>query len=152
MDMTSRLQAFFGELFDTTQENVMRAARHGVSNAINVVRDKTRANVAAMPYRMTVPTRKWGVPMIEGVKAYLHKGDATGFVDILGNRRTNDGTWLLRMAGGRGTKPRVTKSSNAYRGALQGYYVLSNAAASIGSDAATIIADAISKEIDEINK
>lgn len=151
MDMTSRLRSYFGSLFDKTNSRIMQAARHGVSEAVNVVRNKTLQNVRSIPYNMTGPTKMYGVPLIAGVKAYMHRGEATGFVDVLGNRQTNDGTWMLRFFAGKGTKRRKTRNG-ANRGSIKGYYSLSNAAASIGSDAATIISRSIQEAIDEINK
>lgn len=145
MDMTSRLRAYFGAALDTDNKMIMGAARHGVSNAVNVLLEKTRSNIASIPYNMTGPTKKYGVALIEGAKAYMYRGEATGFVDILGSRNTNDGTWMLRFFAGRGARRKT-------RGVIQGYYSLANAAASIGSDAAMIIAQSISKTIDDINR
>lgn len=150
MDESTRIKAFFGDLLDFTNKRIWAATRHGVSEALNLVKQKTIANIAAIPYRMTTPTKMYGVPLIAGVKAYLYKGQATGFVDILGTRGANDGTWMLRWAAGRGTKQRTSKSGRNL-GAITGYYALANAASSIGSDAATEIQKSIQSAIDEIN-
>lgn len=164
-DETDKLKAIFNDLFDVTNERIMQAARHGVSEAINRIKAKTISNVASIPYNMTSPTKKYGVPLIEGVKAYMWKGEATGFVDILGNRRQNDGTWMLRFFAGKGavrrikykpeselSRPRPKNFKFKTENRIKGYYSLVNAATSLGSDATQEIQNAIKSAIDEINK
>lgn len=139
------LQSFFGDLFDKTNTRIMAAARHGVSDALNIIKNTTWANVQSIPYKMTKPTKKYGVPLIEGIKTYMYKGEPTGFVDILGNRRTNDGTWMLRFFAGGGA---VRKN----RGSIRGYLSLKAAYNTTMSDQMTAITNSIKSAIDEINK
>lgn len=138
------LKTFFGDLFDKTNTRVMQAARHGVSEAINIIKNTTWANVSSIPYKMTTPTKKYGVPLIEGIKAYMYKGEATGFVDILGNRRQNDGTWMLRFFAGKGAVRRN-------RGVIKGYMSLKSAYSATMSDQMEAINKSIKSAIDEIN-
>ena len=139
------LKAFFGDLFDKTDKRIMSAARHGVSNAINIIRDTTWANVASIPYKMTTPTKKYGVPLIEGIKTYMYSGEATGFVDILGNRQTNDGTWMLRFFAGKGA---VRKK----QGIIRGYMSLKSAYNSTMGAQMGALSQSIQQAIDELNK
>ena len=73
-----------------------------------------------------------------------------GAVDILGNTRTNDGTWRLRFFEG-GTKLRKSKHGKNY-GRIRETWFFGNAASSIGSDALDMIQTAVSEAVDEINK
>ena len=139
------IKSFFGELFDKTDTRVMQAARHGVSDAINIIKKTTWANVASIPYKMTTPTKKYGVPLIEGIKAYMYKGEATGFVDILGNRQQNDGTWMLRFFAGKG-------AYRKNRGFIEGYMSLKSAYNTTMSNQMDAIKKSIESAIDELNK
>lgn len=85
------------DLFDDTQTAVLAATRHGIAQAVNVIRDKTRENIAASDFQSTQPTKKYGVPLIEAVRQYMVKGKPTGIIHILGNRQSNDGTWITRF-------------------------------------------------------
>ena len=149
IDSKPMLDAFFNGLFDRTDKRLMAAARHGISEAINKIKSKTEGNISGSWFNATSPMKKYGVPLISGVKAYLYKGEATGFVDILGNRRTNDGTWMLRFFEG-GTKLRRSKYGRNY-GSIRADYFFGNAIASIGSDAIVEIENSIQSAIDEIN-
>lgn len=144
------LNAYFKDLFDKTNTRVMQAARHGVSDAINRIKEKTKSKISSSWFNATAPTKKYGVPLIEGVKAYMWKGEPTGFADILGNRYTNDGTWMLRFFEG-GTKERKSKFGNSY-GKIRPAWFFGDAVASIGSDAILDIQNSIQHAIDEINK
>lgn len=139
------LKSFFGDLFDKTNTRIMQAARHGVSDAINIIRNSTWANVQSIPYRMTVPTKKYGVPLIEGIKAYMYKGEPSGFVDILGNRQTNDGTWMLRFFAGKG-------AFRKDRGIIHGFLSLKGAYNTTMSQQMAAVRNSIQSAIDEINK
>ena len=138
------IKTFFGELFDKSDERIMKAARHGVSNALNVIRDATYKNVQSIPYNMTRPTKKYGVPLIEGIKTYVYKNEPTGFVDVLGNRQTNDGTWMLRFFAGGGA---IRKN----RGEIRGYLSLKAAYNTTMSKQTDEIRRSIEAAIDEIN-
>lgn len=139
------IKSFFGELFDKTDTRVMQAARHGVSDAINIIKKTTWANVASIPYKMTTPTKKYGVPLIEGIKAYMYQGEPTGFVDILGNRQHNDGTWMLRFFAGKG-------AYRKNRGFIEGYMSLKSAYNTTMSNQMDAIKKSIESAIDELNK
>lgn len=148
IDAKPMLDAFFGDLFKKTDQRIMSAARHGVSDAINRIKEKTKSNISSSWFNSS-SSRKYGIGLIEGVKAYLWQGEATGFVDILGNTRTNDGTWRLRLFEG-GTKERKSKHGKSY-GRIRSAWFFSNAVSSIGSDAVTDIQNSIQTAIDEIN-
>lgn len=144
IDAKNDLQSFFGEAFDKTNKRIMSAARHGVSNAINIIKNTTWANVEAIPYKMTKPTKMYGVPLIQGINAYMWKGQATGFVDIMGAREHNDGTWMLRWFAGGGA---VRKN----RGSIRGYMSLKSAYNSTLGGQMREIQQSISNAIDELN-
>lgn len=148
IDANEQLKNYFGEVFNLTETRIMQAARHGVSNALNLIKDKTKSNISSSYFR-SATSQHYPVGLIQGVKAYLYQGEPTGFVDILGNTRTNDGTWRLRFFEG-GTKQRKSKNGRSY-GALRGAYFFSNAYASIGSDAYATIQQAVNEAVDEIN-
>lgn len=144
IDAEKDLKSFFGDVFDKANKRIMSAARHGVSNALNIIKNTTWANVATIPYKMTTPTKKYGVPLIQGINAYMWKGRATGFVDIMGSRGSDDGTWMLRWFAGGGA---VRKN----RGSIKGYMSLRSAYESTIGGQMTEIQQAISNAIDEIN-
>lgn len=158
------LKTFFGDLFDKTNTRVMQAARHGVSEAINIIKNTTWANVSSIPYKMTTPTKKYGVPLIEGIKAYMYKGEATGFVDILGNRRQDDGTWMLRFFAGNGavrrikykpdsklSRPRPKNFKFKTENRIKGFMSLKSAYNTTMSNQMDAIKKSIESAIDEIN-
>ena len=155
VDAKPMLDAFFKNLFDNTNKRIMSAARHGVSEAINAIMNRTKQNVSSSWFNATSSAGRtmrgytYNRPLIEGVQAYMYKGMATGFVHIMGTPRTNDGTWRLRMFEG-GTRKRKSKHGKDY-GSLRPTWFFSNAVSSVGSDAVTMIQDSISAAIDEIN-
>ena len=74
----------------------------------------------------------------------MWKGQATGFVDIMGAREHNDGTWMLRWFAGGGA---VRKN----RGSIRGYMSLKSAYNSTLGGQMREIQQSISNAIDEIN-
>lgn len=85
------------EYFDLADDRIMSAARHGVSEGINLLRDQVLTNIQSSKFRYNSTTGKFGIPLIQGVKTYMWKKLPTGFVSVLGNQTKNDGTWRLRF-------------------------------------------------------
>lgn len=156
IDAKDRLESFFKGLFDKTNKRIMSAARHGVSEAIDAIKEKTKSNVRSSNFNgitssgRTLRGRTYTTPLIEGVQAYMWQGVPTGFVHIMGTPRVDDGTWRLRFFEG-GTRMRRSKNGRSY-GRIKGNWFFSNAYSSIGSDATTMIQESIQSAIDEINK
>lgn len=144
------LKEYFGELFDKTNIRILQAARHGVSNAINALIDKTKQNVSGAYFRSST-SQHYGVPLVEGVRGYLYRGVPTGFVDILGNRQSNDGTWRLRFFEG-GTKERKNKSNGHSYGRLKPARFFAPVAGMAQTEAVNKIKESISNAIDELNQ
>lgn len=144
LDSTNILKDYFGELFKETNTEIMIAARHGVSEAVNTLKQKTREFVATSPFKSDF-SQQYGVGLIEGVRAYMQK-DATGFVHVLGDTRHNDGTWRLRFF------QTSTRDRKGPRGRIKSYHFLDDAASVIGSDATHIIQQSIQEKIDELNR
>ena len=155
VDAKPMLDAFFKDLFDKTNKRIMSAARHGVSEAINAIMNRTKQNVSSSWFNATSSTGRtmrgytYNRPLIEGVQAYMYQGAATGFVHIMGTPRVNDGTWRLRMFEG-GTRKRRSKHGKDY-GSLRPSWFFANAVASAESDASSMIQSSIQSAIDEIN-
>ena len=156
IDAKDRLESFFKGFFDKTNKRIMSAARHGVSEAIDAIKEKTKRNVSSSNFNgitsagRTLRGRTYTTPLIEGVQAYMWQGVPTGFVHIMGTPRVDDGTWRLRLFEN-GTRMRRSKNGRSY-GRLKGNWFFSNAYSSIGSDATTMIQRSIQSAIDEINK
>lgn len=148
IDAEPRLDAYFKGLFDKTNARMRAAARHGISQAADAIKSKTQQNIRSSSFRST-SSLHYSTPLIEGVKAYLYKGELSGFVDILGNTRTNDGTWRLRFFEG-GTKIRKSKNGKSY-GRIKDHWFFDRAVSSIGSDAVTMIERSVEAAIKEIN-
>lgn len=156
VDAKPALEAFFKGLFDKTNNRIMSAARHGVSEAINAIKERTKQNVSSSWFNGTTSAgrtmrgRTYSVPLVEGVNAYMWKGQATGFVDIMGSRGYDDGTWRLRFFNG-GTRNRRSKNGRSY-GSIRPSWFFANAISSAESDATSMIQSSIQSAIDEINK
>ena len=150
------IESFFKGLFDKTNKRIMSAARHGVSEAIDAIKEKTKSNVRSSNFNgitssgRTLRGRTYTTPLIEGVQAYMWQGVPTGFVHIMGTPRVDDGTWRLRWFE-MGTRIRRSKNGRTY-GRIKGNWFFSNAYSSIGSAATTMIQRSIQSAIDEINK
>lgn len=155
VDAKPALEVFFKGLFDKTNSRIMSAARHGVSEAINAIKERTKQNVSSSWFNgttsagRTIRGRTYTRPLIEGVNAYMWKGQATGFVDIMGSRGYDDGTWRLRFFNG-GTRNRRSKNGRSY-GSLRPSWFFANAISSAESDASSMIMSSIQSAIDEIN-
>lgn len=93
---SDKLQKYMDDLTSDVNTAVSAAVRHGIAQAINVIRDKTRANIAASDFQATQPTKKYGVPLIEAVQTYMVKGQKYGQVNILGPKE-NLGLWITRF-------------------------------------------------------
>ena len=156
IDAKDRLESFFKGLFDKTNKRIMSAARHGVSEAIDAIKEKTKKNISSSNFNgitsagRTLRGRTYTTPLIEGVQAYMWQGVPTGFVHIMGTPRVDDGTWRLRWFE-MGTRMRRSKNGRTY-GRIKGNWFFSNAYSSIGSDATTMIQRSIQSAIDELNK
>ena len=149
IDAQPRLNEIFKGLFDKSDARVRSAVRHGISQAINAIKSKTKQNIRSSSFRST-SSLHYSTPLIEGVKAYLQRGGLlSGFVDILGDTATNDGTWRLRFFEG-GTKIRKSKNGKSY-GRIKGNWFFDRSVSSIGSDAITMIEHSVDNAIKEIN-
>ena len=151
----SELDAFFKGLFDKTNKRIMAAVRHGVSEAINSIKERTKQNISSSWFNgmtsagRTFRGRTYTRPLIEGVQAYMWQKTATGFVHIMGTPRYDDGTWRLRMFEG-GTRQRRSKKGNNY-GSLKPALFFANAITSAEPNAVSMIQSSIQSAIDEIN-
>lgn len=155
VDAKPALEVFFKGLFDKTNSRIMSAARHGVSEAINAIKERTKQNVSSSWFNgttsagRTIRGRTYTRPLIEGVQAYMYQGAATGFVHIMGAPRVDDGTWRLRMFEG-GTTTRKSKHGRSY-GSIRPSWFFANAISSSESNATSMIQSSIQSAIDEIN-
>lgn len=143
---TDQLRNYFGELFDLTNERILAATRHGVSNAVNDIIKRTKANISSSWFNGD-STKSFGVPLKEGVRGFLYKGEATGVVSVMGDTVHNDGTWRLRFFEG-GTKPRPSKHGKDY-GSIRATNFFANVINS--TDYFETIRQAVETEIDKIN-
>lgn len=143
---TQALRNYFGELFDLSNERILAATRHGVSNAVNDIIKRTKANIASSWFD-GFSTKTFQSPLINGVRGFLYKGEATGIVSVMGDTVHNDGTWRLRFFEG-GTKPRPSKHGKNY-GSIRPAYFFANAINS--TDSFETIKKAVETEIDKIN-
>lgn len=156
VDAKPALETFFKGLFDKTNKRIMSAARHGVSDAINAIKERTKQNVSSSWFNGTTSAgrtlrgRAYTRPLIEGVQAYMWQGASTGFVHIMGTPRVDDGTWRLRMFEG-GTRLRRSKHGKNYNRLTPAWF-FANAISSAESDASSMIQSSIQSAIDEINK
>ncbi len=142
----TELRDYFGKLFDLTNTNILRATRHGVSNAINAIIRQTESNISSSWFDGD-STKSFAVPLKEGVRGYLYKGEATGVATIMGDTIHNDGTWRLRFFEG-GTKTRPSKHGKDY-GRIRPTHFFQNSIKSVNSF--DIIRKTIEDEIDKIN-
>lgn len=140
-DANNGLKRYFGDLFDMTNKNISQGVRHGISEAINAIKKQTNINIASIPYKMTTPTKKYGTALIQGVNAYMLRGQNFGSVDILGHK-FNDGTWMLRFFAGKGAHRKK-------RGSIKGYMSLRSAFES--TNPIQYVEAAVKQKIDEIN-
>ena len=155
IDAKDSIESFFKGLFDKTNKRIMSAARHGVSEAIDAIKEKTKQNVSSSNFNgitsagRTLRGRTYTTPLIEGVQAYMWQKTATGFVHIMGTPRYDDGTWRLRFFNS-GTRQRRSKKGNNY-GSLKSDPFFANAITSAEPNAITMIQNSIQSAIDEIN-
>ena len=130
------------DYFDLADDRIMSAARHGVSEGINVLRDQVLANIQSSKFRYNSTTGKFGIPLIQGVRTYMWKKMPTGFVSVLGNQSKNDGTWRLRFF-----EMGVTRKN---RGSIAPNWFLKNALSQQEAATQQVIL-AVEKTIDDIN-
>ena len=48
IDAKDSIESFFKGLFDKTNKRIMSAARHGVSEAIDAIKEKTKNNIPSV--------------------------------------------------------------------------------------------------------
>ena len=155
IDAKYSIESFFKGVFDKTNKRIMSAARHGVSEAIDAIKEKTKQNVSSSWFNgvtsagRTFRGRTYTRPLIEGVQAYMWQKTATGFVHIMGTPRVDDGTWRLRLFEN-GTRQRRSKKGNNY-GSLKPAMFFANAITSAEQNAVSMIQSSIQSAIDEIN-
>ena len=140
------LDNFTGELRDKLD----KAARAGVIAAINTIRDKVKSSVISADFN-TSSSKQFGVPLIEGVRTYMEQGYPIGVTHILGNTKSNDGTWRLRFFEG-GTKERTQKTTGRKTGSISARWFFRNSISNADEIAQRLIDDRIAKAIEEINK
>lgn len=146
LSVRDTLDNFTGELRDKLD----RAARAGVIAAINTIRDKVKSSVSSADFN-TSSSKQFGVPLIEGVRTYMEQGYPIGVTHILGNTKTNDGTWRLRFFEG-GTKERVQKTTGRKTGSISARWFFNDSTSNADEIAQRLIDDRIAKAIEEINK
>lgn len=145
LSVRDTLDNFTGELRDKLD----RAARAGVIAAINTIRDKVKSSVSSADFN-TSSSKQFGVPLIEGVRTYMEQGYPIGVTHILGNTKTNDGTWRLRFFEG-GTKERVQKTTGRKTGSISARWFFNDSTSNADEIAQRLIDDRIAKAIEEIN-
>lgn len=146
LSVRDTLDNFTGELRDKLD----RAARAGVIAAINTIRDKVKSSVSSADFN-TSSSKQFGVPLIEGVRTYMEQGYPIGVTHILGNTKTNDGTWRLRFFEG-GTKERVQKTTGRKTGSISPRWFFNDSTSNADEIAQRLIDDRIAKAIEEINQ
>ena len=144
IDAEQTLKSVFGDLFNKADISIRNAVKQGIYVAINNIKQLTYNKSVTVPYQLTRPSRKYGVPLIEGIKAYMYKTNLTGVVNILGNTRQDDGTWRTRFFLGKGA---VRKN----RGTITGYNTLKAAYEQYKGTAVQDINDSVKKAIDKLN-
>lgn len=141
------------QFLDKASNDVISSVRNSISKAVDVLRDNVKSNIQSSHYALSRSrTGRYSVPLIDGVKAYMYSNmgsNPTGAVDILGNRRQNDGTWQLRYFEG-GTKPRYQKNGR-YTGQIKPQWFFRDAVQSSQQQAKSLVQSAIQKAIDNIN-
>lgn len=145
LSVIDTLDNFTGELRDKLD----RAARAGVIAAINTIRDKVKSSVSSADFN-TSSSKQFGVPLIEGVRTYMEQGYPIGVTHILGNTKSNDGTWRLRFFEG-GTKERVQKTTGRKTGSISARWFFNDSTSNADEIAQRLIDDRIAKAIEEIN-
>lgn len=146
LSVEDTLDNFSGELRDKLD----RAARAGVIAAINTIRDKVKSSVSSADFN-TSSSKHFGVPLIEGVRTYMEQGYPIGVTHILGNTKSNDGTWRLRFFEG-GTKERVQKTTGRKTGSISARWFFNDSTSNADEIAQRLIDDRIAKAIEEINQ
>lgn len=144
IDAEQTLKSVFGDLFNKADITINKAVRHGIYVAINNIKQLTYNKSVSVPYQLTRPSRKYGVPLLEGIRAYMYKTNLTGVVNILGDTRNNDGTWRTRFFLGKGA---VRKK----RGTITGYNTLKSAYEQYQGKAIEDINDSVKNAIDKLN-
>lgn len=146
LSVIDTLDNFTGELRDKLD----KAARAGVIAAINTIRDKVKSSVSSADFN-TSSSKQFGVPLIEGVRTYMEQGYPIGVTHILGNTKSNDGTWRLRFFEG-GTKERVQKTTSRKTGSISARWFFNDSTSNADEIAQRLIDDRIAKAIEEINQ
>lgn len=146
LSVRDTLDNFTGELRDKLD----KAARAGVIAAINTIRDKVKSSVSSADFN-TSSSKHFGVPLIEGVRTYMEQGYPIGVTHILGNTKSNDGTWRLRFFEG-GTKERVQKTTGRKTGSISARWFFNDSTSNADEIAQRLIDDRIAKAIEEINQ
>lgn len=139
---SDKLSQYVSDFLSDTDNAVKSATRHGISQAIDTIINKTRANIAASDFQSKRPSRQYGVPLIEGVRAYMVKGQPFGVTHILGDTRHNDGTWRLRFF-----EMGVTRKK---RGMIGPNYFFKHATADAENIAISLVQQAIDKNLQEM--
>ena len=152
IDAEKTLKSVFGDLFDKTDITIRKAVKHGIYVAVNNIKQLTYNKSVSVPYQLTRPSRKYGVPLIEGIRAYMYKTQLTGVVHILGDAINNDGTWRLRFFLGKGAVRKKTRHGPLEKpSVIQGYNTLKSAYDQYKDKAIEDINDSVKNAIDKLN-
>lgn len=143
------------EFAERHEKEVISKVRHGISNAINQLKEETKSSLSSAnpPLNVNSPMSE-GASLMEGIKAFMDTTvDDTheGIVHILGNRKINDGTWRLRFFEG-GTQTRYDKRRRRSLGAIKSRWFFRNQVDSAQSVTENSINHALTEAINNINK
>lgn len=145
---SDKLTKYINDMLSETQNSVKSAARHGISETVNQIKQSTIANIASSGFNGMKPMRN-GIPMYYGVRGFMVKGQPIGIVHILGDTIHDDKTYKLRFFE-RGTKPHNTPLG--YTKGVKGWYFFKRATSNAESVAVANVQAAIEKTIDELNQ
>lgn len=142
INKSGELQKYFGDLFDKTNREIKHAMFDGIATTIDAIKTRTLNNIAGSDFKSST-SNKFGVGLIEGVRAFMVKGEG-GIVHVLGNMKSNDGTWRLRFFEGGATRKN--------RGIIGPRYFFKHAISGADAEAMSNITARIQQAINDINK
>ena len=64
IDAEQTLKSVFGNLFDKTDITIRNAVKQGIYVAVNNIKQLTYNKSVSVPYQLTRPSRKYGVPLL----------------------------------------------------------------------------------------
>lgn len=137
-----------------TNSTVHQKIRHAISETIDEVGDNVRRGLQNTDLNIYTPMPEGGT-LYEGVSQYMYRkktedAASVGVISILGNRKTNDGTWRLRFFEC-GTQKRYNKANGKYLGQITPRWFFRNSTNDIESILTDNVEDAIKDAVDKIN-